>query len=85
MHRSSSGLGHRPFTAGTRVRISYDVPIRKYGRVGELRRTVNPFCNGELVRIQLLPPSLCGVSHGVTKGVDLPEVNAKMRTYLYTT
>ena len=31
MHRSSRGLGYRPFTAGTRVRISYGVP--KFGSV----------------------------------------------------
>ena len=26
MHRSSSGPGHRPFTAATRVRLPYGVP-----------------------------------------------------------
>ena len=32
MHRSSRGLGYRPFTAGTRVRISYGIQ-RKHKRV----------------------------------------------------
>ena len=37
---SSRGLGHRPFTAGTRVRISYRVPsfcsqVRSWATVGD--------------------------------------------------